>query len=92
MVDRDPKIESFKVYLQTKKELQKGKILIFTESEETAQYLGRELASLYDNKIVVFSGGNSSSERSIVIDNFDNNAPSKKDDYRILITTDVLSE
>ena len=91
-VDRDPKIDSFKNYLQTTKELQKGKILIFTESAETAKYLGWELSSLFDDKIIVFSGGNSGNERSIVIDNFDNNAQNKRDDYRILITTDVLSE
>lgn len=91
-IDRDPKVESFKIYLQSEKELQKGKILIFTESAETAEYLGRELAALYENRVIVFSGGNSPHERSIVIDNFDNNAPDKRDDYRVLITTDVLSE
>jgi ERCC4-related helicase len=38
-IDRDPKVESFKQYLSEEKELQKGKLLIFTESAETAKYL-----------------------------------------------------
>ncbi len=47
---------------------------------------------MYENKVIVFTWGNSLGERAIVIDNFDNNASHKKDDFRILITTDVLSE
>ncbi len=90
-VDRDPKIESFKEYLQSEKALQQWKILIFTESEETASYLWRELAEMYDNKVIVFSGS-SGVDRSTVLDNFDNNARNKKDDYSVLVTTDVLSE
>lgn len=91
-IDRDPKVESFKQYLSEEKELQKGKLLIFTESAETAKYLWEELSEMYENKVIVFTWGNSSGERAIVIDNFDNNASHKKDDFRILITTDVLSE
>jgi len=90
-VDRDPKIESFKQYLQTEKVLQKTKILIFTESEETASYIGKELAKNHENKVLVYSGS-SGIDRSIVLDNFDNNSRNKRDEYNILVTTDVLSE
>ena len=46
---------------------------------------------MYDKKVIVFSGS-SGVDRSTVLDNFDNNARNKKDDYSVLVTTDVLSE
>jgi superfamily II DNA/RNA helicase len=70
----------------------KGKSIIFTESKETAEYLAEKLEKIFPKKVIFFSGQSSNNEREIVMDNFDANADNKKDDYKILITTDVLSE
>lgn len=91
-VDRDPKILAFKNILAQENPVKKGKSIIFTESQETAQYLKDNLQDEFPNQIICFSGANSADEREVVISNFDANARNPKDDYKILITTDVLSE
>jgi len=91
-IDRDPKILAFREKLIKEDPIQKGKSIIFTESKETAEYLIENLQDVFENKILYFSGGSSQSEREIVMDNFDANSNNIKNDYKILITTDVLSE
>lgn len=91
-IDRDPKVLTFKEKLAKKETVKNGKSIIFTESKETAQYLAQELEEVFPNQVLLFSGSSSASDRDIVIANFDGNAKNKKDDYKILITTDVLSE
>lgn len=91
-IDRDPKILAFKEKLALEKPVIEGKSIIFTESKETAQYLVENLQDVFPNQILYFSGGSSQADREIVMQNFDANTKKKKDDYSILITTDVLSE
>jgi len=91
-VKRDPKLLSFKDKLSSKAILKKQKLIIFTESKETADYLARNLESFYPNQVLAFSGGSSAADREKVIENFDARARFPKDDYRILVTTEVLSE
>lgn len=91
-IERDPKIDAFKSDLAIEESVRKGKALIFSESEETAEYLFKELQSVYPNKILYFSSKSSHNDREIVINNFDANAFQPRNDFKLLITTDVLAE
>lgn len=90
-IKRDPKILAFKAALQVEAPIRQGKSIIFTESQETAEYLSQELQKELEG-VLVFSGASSAEERETVIENFDANARFKKNDYHYLVTTDVLSE
>lgn len=91
-IDRDPKIIAFKEKLANQDPLKSGKSIIFTESKETAKYLTDNLQDIFPNQILYFSGGNSQAEREVVMENFDANSKKIKNDYKFLITTDVLAE
>lgn len=91
-VDRDPKVLAFKEKLMKEQSVQKGKSIIFTESQETALYLAEQLEEDFSGEIISFSGSKNEADREEVISNFDANAKNPKDDYRFLITTDVLAE
>lgn len=91
-IDRDPKILAFKEELAIKDPVKNGKSIIFTESRETAEYLVKNLEDIFPGKILYFSGESSQADREVVMENFDANAKKIKNDYSILITTDVLSE
>ena len=91
-ITRDAKLLKFKETLKSSSILKKNKLLIFTESKETAGYLLEELNRVYPNQVVAFTGGSSPADRAKVIDNFDAKVREPKDDYRILIATEVLSE
>jgi len=91
-VKRDPKILAFKDKLGQEEPFKKGKSIIFTESRETAEYLAEHLEEFFPGEVIYFSGESSVSDREVVMDNFDANADNIKNDYKILITTDVLSE
>jgi len=70
----------------------KNKLIVFTESKETAEYLGRELSKKFSDEVLVFTGSSASRVRESIIDNFDPRAFNPKNNCRILIATDVLSE
>jgi superfamily II DNA/RNA helicase len=91
-IKRDPKFLTFKDKLNSIEILKKQKLIIFTESKETATYLGKQLDAIYPGKVLVFTGGSSSATREKVIENFDAKSHFPKDDYRILVSTEVLSE
>jgi superfamily II DNA or RNA helicase len=89
---RDPKWEAFRKVLTSMPELREGKLIIFTESKETAEYLAERIAEKVDPRVIAFSGHSDESERENIIANFDPRAFHPKDDIRILVSTDVLSE
>jgi len=91
-VSRDPKLLTFSSLLSGRSILKKNKIIVFTESRETAEYLANRLQKKQDGQILCFTGTSSAAVRDKVIENFDARARSPKDDYRILIATEVLSE
>ena len=91
-IDRDPKLLTFIDILQKNEVLKKSKLIIFTESRETAEYLENKLAKIFPQKVLSFSGSSGAPTREKVTANFDARAKFPKDDYRILITTEVLSE
>jgi len=93
-VVQDPKLEMFLKKLLSDKTLKKSKLLVFTESKETAEYLERGLKSKYGDGVIAFSSHSPENDRTRITNNFDANLhqDKQKNDLRILITTDVLSE
>jgi ERCC4-related helicase len=55
-ITRDPKWEAFAEVLKTKAHLKTGKLIIFTESKETAEYLAAQIAKEVEPKVLVFTG------------------------------------
>ena len=91
-IDFDPKLDSFLERIKSDKVLTKNKLIIFTESKETATYLQQELSKNLNEKVLIYHGSSSEADLKTVISNFDAKARNKKDDYRIIVTTEVLSE
>ena len=93
-VNQDPKLDKFIEVLNKDKTLKKYKLLVFTESKETAEYLEEKLRPKFEKKVMAHSSNSSENDKIRIIENYDANHPKKKqkDDLRILISTDVLSE
>jgi len=91
-VRRDPKWETFREVLTSQPNLRKGKMIIFTESQETASYLADQIGKKVEQKVILFTGQSGEEAHKDVIANFDANAFQPRDDYRILVCTEVLSE
>ncbi|MEK7196194.1 MAG: helicase-related protein, partial [Nitrospirota bacterium] len=91
-VERDPKLATFIVKLSENPILSQNKLIIFTESKETAQYLSENINKKFPNSVLLFTGGSGEAVRDKVLENFDAKARHPKDDYRILVSTEVLSE
>ncbi len=91
-VERDPKLETLLDKLSKEDVLKENKVIIFTESKETAEYLLAGLEGKYPGQILLFTGGSGASVKEQVIDNFDGRARRPKDDFRILVSTEVLAE
>lgn len=91
-VSGDPKLAKFIDILSSRKILGENKLIIFTESKETAQYLEKNLSTKFPDQVISFHGSSSASVKEKVIENFDAGARFPKNDYRILIATEVLSE
>jgi len=91
-VKRDPKLLKFLDMLSNRNVLKESKLIVFTESKETANYLAKALSQKLGNQVLLFTGASSASVREKVIENFDARARFPKKDYRILISTEVLSE
>jgi superfamily II DNA or RNA helicase/HKD family nuclease len=87
-VKRDPKLEKLQHELLNNAILKDKKIILFTESKETAEYL----TSNIKDKVICYHGNSGENIRDIIIENFDARAKNPKNDYRILIATEVLSE
>jgi superfamily II DNA or RNA helicase/HKD family nuclease len=102
-VNSDPKLETFVKELKTKAALKSNKLVIFTESKETGDYIYEALQDEFKGKVMFYSstGGrhtdknltsNHTVSRDIITANFDPKYKEKRDDLKILIATDVLAE
>ncbi len=91
-VGRDPKWEAFREVFREHADLQKEKVIIFSESQETASYLAGRIAAEVDPRVILFTGQSGEQTHGEVIANFDANAFHPRDDYRILVCTEILSE
>ncbi|MGL4485250.1 MAG: helicase-related protein, partial [Anaerovoracaceae bacterium] len=92
-VKGDPKIEQFREELLKNKILKGNKVIVFTESKETAEYIGDYLKDDFGKRLVVFSGESSDARKLDIEYSFNPHYENDgKDKYDILITTDVLAE
>jgi hypothetical protein len=82
-VTRDPKWESFREILKKRAQLKTGKLIIFTESKETADYLADKIRSEVERKTLLFTGGSLKTVREDVIANFDARAFRPRDDAKL---------
>ena len=96
-INDDPKLDKFIDALKT--ELfnndinPTGKLVVFTESADTANYLAEQLETALDQKILCISSENRSRQFDTIQENFDANYLGEhKNTYNIIITTDVLAE
>lgn len=93
LIKCDPKLDEFKKNLRTHTAMLGKKIIVFTESKETATYLEENLKDIYGERVAAFSGQSSSILKSAIEDSFNpKNKERGKDKYDLLITTDVLAE
>ncbi len=90
-IRRDPKWLAFRDLLKTSK-LRSSKLIIFTESKETAEYLGGRIAKEVEKDVLVFNGSSEQAVRKQVLSNFDAKAFRPSNEFRILVATEVLSE
>ncbi len=104
-VDHDPKLEVFidklaKQFLNKKTNLE-GKLVIFSESKDTVDYLAKALENEGRKDVLVISAKNRKAKYETIVENFDANYPSEnekengkvqKNDFQIIITTEVLAE
>ena len=100
-IDADPKLDKFVSELETGGNLNGKKILVFTESLETGEYLFGKLRKKFGSEVLFFSskGGLLKDERLVksearrkITNNYDPRARESEDDIKILISTDVLAE
>lgn len=97
-IDCDPKFDRFAELMRT--ELfdpqinPTGKLLIFSESKDTIEYLAKQIRETFDrNDVLAVSGANREKLELTIIENFDANYRGKqRNDYMILIATDCISE
>lgn len=99
--ERDDKLKALVKLLKSDAVLKKEKLILFTEFADTARYLERQLAEAGIEGVCRIDGGSSQKQRSDVIRRFspyynDSStaelAAEGKDEIRVLISTDVLSE
>ncbi|HLC78263.1 MAG TPA: helicase-related protein [Candidatus Nanoarchaeia archaeon] len=93
-VTKDPKLETFIEKLKKEKILKQHKLLVFTESKETAEYLEAKLKAQFGEEVMAFSSKSPEHLRERIMENYDANHPKskQKDDIRLLISTDILAE
>ena len=101
-VDQDPKLAAFSDQLKKDRAL-KNRLVVFTESKETGDYLFERINQQYPGRVMFFSsqGGragnpavthNPALARDMIKTAFDPNQKESDDTLRILIATDILSE
>ena len=96
-IEQDPKLDTFLATLKNEllnKDINPtGKLVVFTESTDTANYLTEKVETFLDAKILNVSSDNRSKLFETIQENFDANYDgNQKNDYQIIITTDVLAE
>lgn len=100
-VEDDPKLNQFVRELDADPRLRGQKIIVFTESKETGEYLYEQLYNHYGSKVMFYSslGGRHDGvlhsvpiSRIMIQRAFDPKQAKSDSPIRILITTDVLAE
>ena len=94
----DPKLDVFIEYLKdrllNKKINPQSKLVVFSESKETTEYLFKELPKHVNYRILSIDSSTRKIRMPDIRSNFDANIPKtdQKDNYDIVISTEVLAE
>lgn len=97
-IESDPKLDEFlhqlKNTLMDKKINPQQKLVIFSESKETTDYLLKKLNANGHNDVLEVNASNRKKLVPVIRENFDANIPRDqyKSDYNIIIATEVLAE
>lgn len=97
-VKKDPKLIEFAKQIQEEffkpNQNISGKLIIFSESKETAEELTVKLSKITKKKVLTVSAENRKYVENTIRDNFDANLEEDKwqTEYDIIITTEVLAE
>jgi len=97
-VKEDPKLDVFIKYLKNillEKDINpNAKLVVFSESKETTEYLERELPKYISSTILSVSSKTLKDRMPAVRRNFDANLPAiqQENNYDIILTTEVLAE
>ncbi|MCO5936889.1 SNF2-related protein [Mucilaginibacter sp. RB4R14] len=102
-VNSDPKLEQFIHCLKNEKALKSNKLIVFTESKETGDYIYKALIDEFPDQVMFYSstGGRHTDKqltsnhiisRDLITSNFDPKHKDKSNRLKILIATDVLAE
>ena len=93
-VKEDPKMDEFLSILDNEvlneKRNPNKKLIIFSEAKDTTDYLNEKLSAKY--RVISVNSENRNNRDTEIRQNFDANAATQKDDYDILITTEVMAE
>ena len=93
LISTDPKLQEFRHDLTSNPIMKGKKVIVFTESTETAEYLYNQLQDIYGKRIIYYSGQSSPALKVEIEDSFNPKFKNKDNDkYDLLITTDVLAE
>ena len=97
-IDEDPKLDKFLadlkgIFLDKNKNVE-GKLVIFSEANDTVQYLKKQLNAAGFDKVLAINAANRNKQQNNIKLNFDANEDEVnwKHDYDIIITTEVLAE
>ena len=96
----DPKMDSFKKHflvdlfnptINNPKQIDKPRLVIFTEAIDTLDTLTRFINTT-GHRALKISAKNRKDLQQVITENFDANSDVKKDDYDVIVTTEVLAE
>jgi len=97
-INNDPKLDEFLLQLETyffdPKLNDNGKLVVFSESKETTEYLADKIRLLQHRNVLAIDSSNQSDKADVIRANFDANITllEKSNEFPILITTEVLAE
>ena len=95
-VIEDPKWDAFAKLLTNElfkvEKNQTGKLVIFSESKDTTNYLFHQLNQAGFSKVISISADNRKTLFETILENFDANAEKQKNNFDIILTTEVLAE
>jgi superfamily II DNA/RNA helicase len=96
VVKEDIKLDVFLKNLNSKfldkKINEQRKLIVFSESEDTINYLEDKLKESKIDGVLKISAKNRRQLEQIIKENFDANSIKKRNDYNIILTTEVLAE
>jgi superfamily II DNA or RNA helicase/HKD family nuclease len=95
--EEDPKITTFIDQLENRlfgPENREKKLVIFSESKETTEYVARRLRDAVPHRILTVDSSTRRDRMPLIRANFDANLPhdQQRDEYDIVISTEVLAE